>query len=82
MEAVGRGSAVDNLPVDALRGRAQVTSREPLGLVNGRGMVGILICHLQKPLHTAAAVLWALAIIAVREQNNQASLPQPLGLPT
>ena len=60
VKVVGWGGAIDQLPVDALCGRPQVTPREPLALINGGCIVGILISHLQKPLYPAAAVLWTL----------------------
>ena len=82
VEVVGRSGAVDNLPVDGLSGAAQVAPGEPFVKVHRWGVVWVLIGHLQIALHPTAAVLGALAIIAVRQQHHQASLPQPLGLPT
>ena len=64
VEVVGRRGAVDNLPVDLLGGSPQVPPREPLALVYRGGAVRVLISHLQKPLHTAAAVLWPLQLVA------------------
>ncbi len=60
VEVVCRGSAVDQLPIDALCGRPQVTPREPLALINGGCIVGVLISHLQEPLYPTAAVLRTL----------------------
>jgi len=60
VEVVCRGGTVDQLPVDALGGRPQVTPREPLALINGGCIVGVLISHLRKPLYPTAAVLWTL----------------------
>ncbi len=60
MEVVCWGGTVDHLPVDALGGRPQVTPREPLALINGGCIVGVLVSHLQEPLYPAAAVLWTL----------------------
>lgn len=60
MEVVCRGGAVDHLPVDALCCRPQVTPREPLALINGGCVVGVLISHLQEPLYPTAAVLRTL----------------------
>ena len=34
--------------------------REPLALVHGGCIVGVLVSHLQEPLYPAAAVLWTL----------------------
>ena len=64
MEVVGRRGAVDNLPVDLLGGAPQVPPREPLALVYRGGIVGVLVGHLQKPFHTATAVLRPLQSVA------------------
>lgn len=60
MEVVGWRGAVDHLPVDLLGGPPQVPPREPLALIHSGGIVGVLISHLQEPLHPATAVLWPL----------------------
>ena len=69
----GRG-AVDNLPVDLLGGSPQVAPREPLALVYRGGIVGVLIGHLQKPLHTATAVLWPLQLVPTSQNLGRVGL--------
>lgn len=66
MEVVCRGGTIDQLPVDALGGRPQVTPREPLALINGGCIVGVLISHLQEPLYPTAAVLRTLQVQVVQ----------------
>lgn len=60
VEVICGGGTVDHLPVNALCSRPQVTPREPLALIDGGCIVGVLISHLQEPLYPTAAVLRTL----------------------
>lgn len=57
-----------------------MATAEPLGLVNPGDLVGVLVAHLQEALQARRRVLGALAVIAVRQEADEAGLPEPLGL--
>lgn len=71
VEQVRRSGHVNNLHVDIL-----VLALEP---VLGREHTRLLVTELQPPLHSAGRVLRALAIITVRQRQNQARALEPLG---
>ena len=75
MEVLGRGGDIHHLPVAAL-------DLEPGAFFHGGHNVLILIHHLQESLHTAAAVLGTLAVIAMRQQQGQTGHAVPLGFST
>jgi hypothetical protein len=58
------------------RAQWSICSTHPPGQV-----VGVIIAELQEALHAGAAVVWALAIIAVGQQQHQAGVLPPLLLP-
>ena len=53
---------------------------KPLGLVDLRERVGILVRHLEEALHAAARVLGPLPVVAVGQEDDEARLAEPLGL--
>mmetsp|Transcript_9838 Transcript_9838/g.19622 ORF Transcript_9838/g.19622 Transcript_9838/m.19622 type:complete len:324 (+) Transcript_9838:185-1156(+) len=71
MVVVGRRREVDHLHVGLL------DLHSPLLLHVGDD-VGVLVAKLQEPLNACRGVLGALALVSMREEEDQPALPQPL----
>mmetsp|Transcript_5283 Transcript_5283/g.16144 ORF Transcript_5283/g.16144 Transcript_5283/m.16144 type:complete len:212 (+) Transcript_5283:115-750(+) len=70
MEVIGWGGDVHDSPVGSLC--------LPLAANDLGETILIIVAHLQEPLESGGGVLGALALVAVREQHDEATLAQPL----
>jgi len=71
VEQVGRSGHAGNLHVAVLVLAVELVSR---------GVhAGLLVAKLEPALHTTGRVLWTLAIVTVRQRDNQTGTLQPLG---